>query len=273
VFVDRHQSHVGIGYGALATCVALLVFLAMFGFLSNRWVVKFPPLPDFAAYKQAADRKAAFIDYLTPIVEYHNAQVLHQRKRLQKIHHAVNDDKPLARSETRWLRGLARKYDVDWNQQNTAEVTTKLLNRVDIVPVQLALVQAAKESSWGRSRYAVESNNIFGQWCFKQGCGIIPKARPAGAGHEVRRFDSVSDAIRSYIHNLNSHYRYSNLREIRQSLREKGQAVEGYDLADGLLFYSEQRQKYVEEIRSMIRQLRFFQRQRVNVSHIVADSS
>ena len=87
----------------------------MFGFLGNRWAVKFPPLPDFASYEQAKDRKAAFLDYLTPIVEYHNAQVLHERKRLQKIHRAIEDDKTLARSESRWLHGLARKYDVDWN--------------------------------------------------------------------------------------------------------------------------------------------------------------
>ena len=144
---------------------------------------------------------------------------------------------------------------------------------MDIVPLQLALVQAAKESSWGRSRYAVQSNNIFGQWCFKQGCGVIPKERPAGARHEVRKFDSVSDAIRSYIHNLNSHYRYNNLREIRQSLRQNGQAIEGDELVDGLLFYSERRHQYVEEIRSMIRQLRFFQRQRYKVNQVVADSS
>lgn len=271
--VARQQRHVSIGYGTLATCVALLVFLAMFGLLSNRWAVKFPPLPDFAAYEQAKDMKAAFLDYLTPIVEYQNAQVLYERKRLQKIHRAVEDDKMLARSQSRWLHELAQKYNVDWNPRDTAAVTSELLNRVDIVPLQLALVQAAKESSWGRSRYAVQSNNIFGQWCFRQGCGVVPKERPAGARHEVRKFDSVSDAIRSYIHNLNSHYRYSNLREIRQSLRQKGQTVEGDELVDGLMFYSERRQKYVEEIRSMIRQLHFFQRQRFKISQVVADSS
>ena len=271
--VARQQSHVGIGYGTLATCVALLVFLAMFGFLSDRWVVKFPPLPDFTSYEQVKDLKVAFLDYLTPIVEYHNAQVLHERKRLQKIHRAIENDQTLARSQSKWLHELAQKYDVDWNPQNTIAVTTELLNRVDIVPLQLALVQAAKESSWGRSRYAVQSNNIFGQWCFKRGCGVVPKERPAGARHEVRKFDSVSDAIRSYIHNLNSHYRYNDLREIRQSLRQKGESIEGDELVDGLLFYSERRQQYVDEVRSMIRQLRFFQRQRFRVSQVVADTS
>jgi len=123
------------------------------------------------------------------------------------------------------------------------------------------VVQAAKESSWGRSRYAVEINNLFGQWCFKKGCGLVPKDRSDGARHEVRKFNAVSDAVRSYIHNLNSHRNYSDLRKLRQNLREKGQGIEGGDLVDGLLLYSERRQQYVDEIRSMIRQYSYFLRQ------------
>jgi len=262
--VSKQQARVSIGYGTLATSVALLVFLAMLIFLGNRWAAKFPPLPDFTSYKQVRDMKAAFFDYLTPIVEYHNAQVLNERKRLEKIHRAVARGMAPARSESRWLEKLAGKYDVKWNQQSPAAVTTELLNRVDIVPVQLALAQAAKESSWGRSRYAVRINNIFGQWCYKKGCGVIPKERPAGARHEVRRFESISDAIRSYIHNLNSHHRYENLRKLRQSLRAKGRAIEGDELVDGLLFYSQRRQQYVDELRSMIRQHSFFPGQRAS---------
>lgn len=259
-----------ISYGALATSVALLVFLAMLIFLGNRWMVKFPPPPDFSSYKQVKDMKAAFFDYLSPIVEYHNQQVLAERKRLEKIHSTAADGQALARSESRWLQQLAKKYGVNWNALDPVAVASELLNRVDIVPVQLAVVQAAKESSWGRSRYAVQINNIFGQWCFKKGCGVIPEERPTGARHEVRKFESISDAIRSYIHNLNSHHRYKKLRKLRQNLREKGQVVEGSKLVDGLLFYSERRHQYVEEIRSMIRQYSFFQGQRARSGKAIA---
>jgi len=116
----------------------------------------------------------------------------------------------------------------------------------------------------------VQINNIFGQWCFKKGCGVIPEERPTGARHEVRKFESISDAIRSYIHNLNSHHRYKKLRKLRQNLREKGQVVEGSKLVDGLLFYSERRHQYVEEIRSMIRQYSFFQGQRARSGKAIA---
>ena len=259
--VSTEQRTVNISFGTLATSVALLAFLAMLAYLGDRWAARFPPLPDFASYTQAKEMKAAFIDYISPIVEYHNAQVLSERKRLQTIHRSLELGEPVSFSESKWLKQLANKYDVEWNEDQPISVTQELFARVDIVPVQLAVVQAAKESSWGRSRYAVEINNLFGQWCFKKGCGLVPKDRSDGARHEVRKFNAVSDAVRSYIHNLNSHRNYSDLRKLRQNLREKGQGIEGGDLVDGLLLYSERRQQYVDEIRSMIRQYSYFLRQ------------
>ena len=266
--VSPEQRSVGIAYGTLATSVALLVFLAMLAFLGDRWAVRFPPLPDFTSYKQVKEMKAAFIDYMSPIVEYHNEQILNERKRLEKLHRSIELDEMVSYSESKWLKKLANKYDVEWNQDQPIAVTQELLARVDVVPVQLAVVQAAKESSWGRSRYAVQINNLFGQWCYKTGCGVIPKERPDGARHEVRKFKTVSDSARSYMHNLNSHRNYSNLRELRQNLRAKGRAIEGGDLVDGLLFYSERRQQYVEEIRSMIKQYSYFLRQQAT-THVV----
>lgn len=259
--VSPEQGSVNISYGTLVTSVALFVFLAMLVFLGSRWAVQFPPLPDFAAYKQVNEMKAAFIDYMSPIVEYHNEQILNKRKRLEKLHRSIELDEMVSYSESKWLKKLANKYDVEWNQDQPIAVTQELLTRVDVVPVQLAVVQAAKESSWGRSRYAVQVNNLFGQWCYNTGCGVIPKERSDDAKHEVRRFKSVSDSARSYMHNLNSHRNYSNLRKLRQNLRAEGRSIEGGDLVDGLLFYSERRQQYVEEIRSMIKQYSYFLRQ------------
>ena len=256
--VNNQQAAVRICHGTIATSVALLFFMAMLVFLGDRWAARFPPLPDFGSYQQVDDMKAAFIDYMSPIIEYHNERILNERKRLEIIHHAIELGNKVSYSEMRWIKQLAEKYQVEWNRDRPAAVTQELLTRVDIVPVQLAVVQAAKESSWGRSRYAVQVNNLFGQWCYQKGCGVIPKDRTEGAKHEVRKFRTVSDATRSYMHNLNSHHNYSNLRKLRQDLRAEGRSIEGSDLVDGLLFYSERRQQYVDEIRSMIKQYSYF---------------
>ena len=226
-------------------------------------------MPDFSSYKQVKERKAAFIAYLTPIIEYHNEKILGERKRLEKIHASIaRGDAPSYR-QSRWVRQLADRYQVPWDEAEPLASTQALLVKVDIVPVQLAVVQAAKESSWGRSRYAVQVNNMFGEWCYQKGCGLVPKERPKGARHEVRKFRSVSDSTRSYMHNLNSHRNYSSLRQLRQDLRARGRAIEGGALVDGLLLYSERRQLYVDEIRSMIKQYSYFLRQQARSGELV----
>ena len=267
--VSTQGEAAGISYGTLATSVALFVFLVMLVFLGNRWAARFPQLPDFSSYQQVDEMKAAFIANLTPIVKHHNQKILGERKRLEKIHKVLMHNERPSYSELKWITQLADRYAVEWDEGNQLAVTQALLAKVDIVPVQLAVVQAAKESSWGRSRYAVQVNNIFGEWCYRKGCGIIPKERPKGARHEVRKFSSVSDSTRSYMHNLNSHHNYSSLRQLRQELRTKGRAIEGSDLVDGLLFYSERRQQYVDEIRSMIKQYSYFLRQQARAGRVI----
>ena len=53
---------------------------------------------------------------------------------------------------------------------------TELLKRMDMIPASIALAQAAKESGWGTSRFALEGNAIFGQWTW-DGQGIAPLNR------------------------------------------------------------------------------------------------
>ncbi|MCL7486570.1 MAG: glucosaminidase domain-containing protein [Desulfobulbaceae bacterium] len=225
-------------------------------------VTRFGPLPDFNSYRQVEKRKAAFIDYLSPIIEYQNNKILHDRARLEKVARRILNGEALPGEEKRWLKQLADKYEVQWNSDDPAAAVFRLARRVDVIPLSLALVQAAKESSWGRSRYAVEVNNLFGQWCYDQGCGVIPGERPADAIHEVKRFNTVSDATRSYIHNLNTHPQYARLRRIRQNLRMRHEPLSGRVLAEGLLYYSERRQAYVREVKEMIHQFHLFQQQR-----------
>ena len=73
-----------------------------------------------------------------------------------------------------------------------------------------------------------------------------------GKHHEVETFATVRASVKSYLHNLNSHPKYTELRAIRARLRESGKRVTGLALAKGLRVYSERRQKYISEVRDMI---------------------
>lgn len=237
----------------LAYWLSLLLVL----FLLWQWLVAerpdFGDLPDFAAIEDVGEMKAAFYAYLTPMVIHYNNTIREQRARLELLQQQSADGIPLARSDRRWLRRVATQYELEWEDGTPSDaVMQELLMRVDTVPVELALVQAAKESGWGRSRFAVEANNLFGQWCYTEGCGIVPSNRPAGAQHEVEEFRSVSEAMRRYMNNLNTHDSYSEFRQLRHTLREAEKPLSGMALADGLSLYSERREDYVNDIRVMI---------------------
>jgi Bax protein len=239
--------------------LALCAIVVLGWWLSRDRVPDFGPLPDFAAVQDTGQMKALFYGYLTPIAQYQNERIQQQRQRLLRIHSQLEAGDTAGFFDRRWLRQLAMAYEIDWDPAQTPPPVQRLVRRVDVVPLELTLVQAAKESGWGRSRFAVEANNLFGQWCYQPGCGVVPANRSAGATHEVQRFDTVAEAIRRYMNNLNTHERYATLREIREELRASGRAVTGMALAKGLIFYSERREQYVQEVRAMIQSYREFE--------------
>lgn len=209
-------------------------------------------VPDFSAYSTPAERKRHFFAWLRPIVEAENQVILDQRHRLQALLDDLSNHRNIGWLNRHWLLFMAKRYNVDTADRPRAEIIQALLRHVDMVPTSLVLVQAAKESSWGRSRFARHGDNLFGQHCFESGCGIIPKDRAPHRHHEVETFDSVRDAVASYLLNLNSHPRYTGLRAIRAELRQRGKPITGVALADGLAYYSERRDEYINEVKSMI---------------------
>ena len=129
----------------------------------------------------------------------------------------------------------------------------QLLRRVDIIPADLVLVQAANESAWGISRFAQQGFNFYGLWCFRTGCGFVPRQRERGAAHEVAKFKSLAHATYTYMRNLNRHPAYKHLRDIRNQLRLHQKPITGMALSEGLIQYSERGEDYIEELQQMIR--------------------
>ena len=84
--------------------------------------------------------------------------------------------------------------------------------RMDMIPVSIALAQAAKESGWGTSRFALEGNAIFGQWTW-DGQGIAPLKRDGDKKHKILKFPILRASVKAYKNNLNTHKSYSKFRE------------------------------------------------------------
>ena len=131
-------------------------------------------LPDFGSYSQVSEKKSAFFSFMLPLVEQENRRIAAQREKLADLEQQASD---LNDEQLQWLSDLVKKYRIDAGQRDNEQLFEELLLRVDQVPPSLALAQSATESGWGTSRFAVKGNNLFGQWCFSQGCGLVPSSR------------------------------------------------------------------------------------------------
>lgn len=215
--------------------------------------VVFAPLPDFGAIGDVATKKRTFFGYLMPMIEARNREIRRTRAFLQEARGRLAAGEALSGETRQRLETLAERYRVAAPAGLGLEEVDLLLRRVDVLPPSLVLAQAATESAWGTSRFARVANNLFGEWCFTEGCGVVPRSRVEGATHEVEEFDSIYASVQSYFRNLNSHPAYAEVRERRAAARARGEPIRGLDLAAGLTRYSERGEHYVEELRAIIR--------------------
>ncbi|WP_110665918.1 glucosaminidase domain-containing protein [Salinicola halophilus] len=185
-------------------------------------------LPDLRKVKAGPKRKAAFLELVVPLVQAENARVQADRNWLVGIETRVN---PLREDERRRLAALCDDYGVAYDG---GEVPRELLARVNTVPLEMVVIQAVEESGWGTSRIARQSNNVFGMRCFSDGCGIAQQ----GTSRRFQVFDTVRDGVHAYLHNLNTHRAYAQLRRERNTLALQGKSISAERLIGTLHNYS-----------------------------------
>jgi uncharacterized FlgJ-related protein len=196
-------------------------------------------------------KKRYFFFVYAPLVLESNEDIMLDRARLLALESAPTR----SADDEVWLLDLARRYFVvdDEDTRVDAEAMTKLRRRVDAVPPSLALAQAAVESGWSTSRFAVQGNALFGQWTWGAD-GITPQEQRGEMGdYKIRRFDSPEASIAAYMHNLNTHRSYRGFREERARLRAAGVPPGGSELAHTLTSYSEKGEDYTEMLLTVIR--------------------
>lgn len=208
---------------------------------------------DFTHIEEVREKKRLFFLSLLPMILILNEEILQERESLLTIYQSLGKGNPISKKQKNFLQTLSQKYKVKGDLLTSDETRDSLLKRVDILPPSLVLAQAAIESGYGTSRFAQLGNNLFGEWTFTPGTGLVPQERPEGATYEVRRFDSVFDSLQSYMTNINTHWAYRKLREKRAQLRKGGISPQGIDLVPGLERYSERGEDYIEDVKTMIR--------------------
>ena len=188
-------------------------------------------------------RKNLFIQIILPLILEENSLILIDRKRLFSI---LNKNKN-SKKEISWLNRKFKQYGVLNKDIPTLKV------RMDIVPVSLAIAQAAKETGWGTSRFALEGNALFGQWTWS-GDGIKPAGAESDTKHKVMKFKVLKASVRAYQRNLNTHSSYKNFRQLRAQLRDDSEKLDSLLLADQLDNYAETGKEYTKILKQIINQ-------------------
>ena len=210
-------------------------------------------LPDLTAVNQPMERVQLFIEIMKPLIEQKNELLLSTRDRLLLIKNEVDQKHELGFVDREQINRLREDFAVTIEDYpSDKQAIDVLLSRVDIIPPAMVIAQAAIESGWGTSLFAQEGNNLFGEWCFTKGCGIVPTRRAASATHEVRKFDSIEDSINSYYRNINTNNAYRSLRDLRTKIRNDKNKFTGRTLVAGLGKYCGRGDIYITEVRSMI---------------------
>ncbi|MDC3165239.1 glucosaminidase domain-containing protein [Candidatus Pelagibacter sp.] len=188
-------------------------------------------------------RKDMFIKIVLPLIVKENNKIRIDRKRLFTILNKNSNTE----IEKKWLEKKYKQYGVRHNDLSSLKI------RMDEIPVSLAIAQAAKETGWGTSRFALKGNALFGQWTWS-GEGLKPKNADEGKDHKVMKFHSLQLSVRAYLRNLNTHSTYKNLRKARTELRNQNKAIDSLILSEHLDKYAETGNQYIEVLQKIIEQ-------------------
>ena len=193
--------------------------------------------------ENSSQRKNLFIQIVLPLILDENNQIKLDRKKLFVVLNKNNNSD----AEQKWLNMKFKQYGVKNKDLSTLKI------RMDEIPVSLAIAQAAKETGWGTSRFALEGNALFGQWTFS-GDGIKPKSSDNNETHKVMKFQILKASVRAYQRNLNTHSSYKKFRKLRAQSRDNDEKLDSLILADCLDQYAATGDEYTKTLKKIILQ-------------------
>ena len=188
-------------------------------------------------------KKELFIQIVLPLILEENNLIKLDRKKLFVILNKNNN----SQNEKRWLNNKFKQYGVINRDLSTLKI------RMDVIPVSIAIAQAAKETGWGTSRFALEGNALYGQWTWSEE-GIKPSAADTDSNHKIMKFKILKASVRAYQRNLNTHLSYKEFRKERAEQRDIRNELNSLELVKYLDKYAETGKKYTEILEQIIKQ-------------------
>jgi len=198
---------------------------------------------DLDRLKNTKKKKDTFIKIIMPLILDENNKILENRRKLFKILGKSTN----SMGEKRWLKRRFKEYGIKKGD------ITELKVRMDIIPPSIAIAQAAIESGWGTSRFALEGNAMFGQWTWSKK-GIEPTDKSKNQNHKILKFSMLRSSVKAYKNNLNTHNGYKEFREKRAELRKNNKKISGLKLVSYLYNYAATGKEYIKILKRAIDQ-------------------
>lgn len=179
--------------------------------------------------------KSMFISVLLPSVLVAKHQVKEDSIKLERL---------IKKNE--WSPADSTFY-LDMADRFKAESLANLKLRLGTLPNSMVLAQAAVESGWGRSRFFLEGNNVFGIWSYRENeprmqAGVSRGNSPVF----VKVYENIYESIIDYFEVIGSVRAYRSLRQARLLTNDP------FVLLPHLKYYSERRTSYTDQLRSVI---------------------
>ena len=200
-------------------------------------------IPASHAGLATTEQKENFIKMVLPLILASNEEIRQRRAAIRRAY-----DRQDAITLGKW----AKLYKLSAENVVTQDFLNELLARADVIPVPLALAQAAIESGWGTSRFARQGNALFGQWAWQEDDGIKP-LNASNKNAVVRSFPNLLGSVRAYMHNLNTHQAYQGLRDSRERHAKMPDEDKANILVGHLHNYAEIGIKYVKDLKIVMR--------------------
>ena len=165
---------------------------------------------------------------------------------------ALNYTKPIIAKQPEFIFNNPKEFVstlkscISWIEKDT----TKYQN----IPREITIAQAILESNYGRSRFAIVGNNLFGvrTWDLKQ-----PHMKPLNDDTSVfglKIYKTKCDSVKDYIHILNTRPAFEEFRELRFKML-KMDKIDSFKLVEKLKRFATD-PDYVELIKKTIKTLR-----------------
>lgn len=185
-------------------------------------------------------RKQQFIDQILPAILIVRFQLENKGRKVKKIIEKIENGESLKHKEAQYADSLMKRF--------RAKSYENLLIRLKPHPTSLVLAQAVIESGWGRSRFALEGNNLFGVWTTSTDKNVIKSLYNRDEQQVfLKKYNNVAESIDHYFLTLGRHKAYRRFR------LKRNEDVDVFDLIETLDNYSENGSEYTLLLKKVIK--------------------